>query len=48
MDGLSSAASVIAVIQVAGSLVSICGGYIQKVKHASNDITTWIPDVSTT
>ncbi|OQD86922.1 hypothetical protein PENSOL_c082G07194 [Penicillium solitum] len=40
MDGLSSAASVIAVIQVAGSLVSICGGYIQRVKHARDDIIT--------
>lgn len=40
MDGLSSVASVIAVIQLAGSLVTICGGYIQKVKHARDDITT--------
>lgn len=40
MDGLSSAASVIAVFQLAGSLVTICGGYIQKVKHAREDIIT--------
>jgi hypothetical protein len=40
MDGISSAASVIAVIQVTGSLVTICGGYLQRVKHARNDIIT--------
>ncbi|KAF4211308.1 hypothetical protein CNMCM5878_002845 [Aspergillus fumigatiaffinis] len=40
MDGISSAASVIAIIQLAGSLVTICGGYIQKVKHAREDIIT--------
>jgi hypothetical protein len=39
MDGISSAASVIAIIQLAGSLVTICGGYIQKVKHAREDST---------
>lgn len=38
MDGLSSAASVIAVIQLTGSLVTICSGYIQKVKHARDEI----------
>lgn len=40
MDGLSSAASVIAVIQLTGSIVNICGGYIQEVKHAQDDIIT--------
>lgn len=40
MDGISSAASVIAIIQLAGNLVTICGGYIQKVKHAREDIIT--------
>ncbi|KAL5357236.1 hypothetical protein BJX96DRAFT_181550 [Aspergillus floccosus] len=30
MDGLSLAASVIAVIQLTGSLVKLCGGYIQE------------------
>lgn len=40
MDGLSSAASVIAVIQLTGSLVKICGGYIQEVKDARDDIIT--------
>ncbi|KAF4208752.1 hypothetical protein CNMCM5878_005312 [Aspergillus fumigatiaffinis] len=40
MDGLSSAASVIAVIQLAGSILKICGGYIQEVKDARDDIIT--------
>ncbi|KAL4992898.1 hypothetical protein BDV10DRAFT_198750 [Aspergillus recurvatus] len=39
MDGLSSAASVIAVIQLTGSLVELCGGYIQKVKGARDEIS---------
>ncbi|KAL6230736.1 hypothetical protein BDW75DRAFT_221903 [Aspergillus navahoensis] len=38
MDGLSSAASVIAVIQLTGSLVELCGGYIQRVKGARDEI----------
>ena len=40
MDGLSSATSVIAVIQLTGSLMKICGGYIQEVKDARDDIIT--------
>jgi hypothetical protein len=40
MDGLSSAASVIAVIQLTGSIVKICGGYIQEVKDARDDVIT--------
>lgn len=40
MDGLSSAASVIAVIQLTGSLVELCRGYIQKVKGARDEILT--------
>lgn len=40
MDGLSSAASVIAVIQLAGSIVKICGGYVQDVKDAKDEIIT--------
>jgi len=40
MDGLSSAASVIAVIQLTGSLVKLCGGYIQEVKDARDEILT--------
>jgi hypothetical protein len=38
MDGLSGAANVIAVIQLAGSIIEICGGYIKKVKNAKEDI----------
>ena len=39
MDALSSAASVIAVIQLTGSLVKLCGGYIQEVKNARDEIS---------
>lgn len=38
MDGLSVAASIIGVIQLAGSIAKLCGGYIQDVKDASADI----------
>jgi hypothetical protein len=40
MDGLSSAASIIAVIQLTGNIVKICRGYIQEVKDARDDIIT--------
>ncbi|KAJ5369956.1 uncharacterized protein N7496_006048 [Penicillium cataractarum] len=40
MDCLSSAASVIAIIQLTGSLVKLCGGYIQEVKDARDEILT--------
>ncbi|CBF80695.1 WD40 repeat domain-containing protein [Aspergillus nidulans FGSC A4] len=40
MDGLSAAASVFAVIQLTGSLVELCGGYIQQVKHARDEVLT--------
>ncbi|KAJ5991396.1 WD40 repeat-like protein [Penicillium canescens] len=40
MDGLSSAASVIAVVQLTGSLVKLCGGYIQEVRNAREEILT--------
>jgi hypothetical protein len=40
MDGLSGAASVIAVIQLTGSLVKLCGGYIEEVKDARDEILT--------
>jgi predicted RNase H-like nuclease (RuvC/YqgF family) len=40
MDGLSLAASVIAVIQLTGSLVKLCGGYIQEVRNAREEILT--------
>lgn len=38
MDGLSTAASVIAVIQLTGNIVKICGSYVQEVKDARNEI----------
>jgi hypothetical protein len=38
MDPLSCAASIIAVIQLTGSIAGICGGYISKVKNAPKDI----------
>lgn len=38
MDGLSSTASVIAVVQLAGSLVRLCRNYIKEVKGARNEI----------
>jgi hypothetical protein len=38
MDGLSSAASVIAVIQLTGSIVKICGSYLQEAKDARDQI----------
>ncbi|KAJ5680776.1 hypothetical protein N7536_011915 [Penicillium majusculum] len=40
MDALSSAASVIAVIQVTGSIVKFCGAYIHEVKDARDQIFT--------
>lgn len=40
MDGLSLTGSVIAVIQLTGTLVKLCGGYIQQVKHAREEILT--------
>ncbi|KAJ6044395.1 hypothetical protein N7460_005750 [Penicillium canescens] len=39
-DGLSSAASVIAVIQLTGNLVKLCGIYIQEVNEARDEILT--------
>ncbi|KAF3934760.1 hypothetical protein ABW20_dc0108007 [Dactylellina cionopaga] len=38
MDGLSAAASIIAVIQVAASVAKYCGKYITEVKSAKKDI----------
>jgi hypothetical protein len=40
MDALSSAASVIAIIQLTGSIVKLCGGYVQDVKSARDEIFT--------
>lgn len=38
MDPLSGAASVIAVIQLTGSIVQICGKYLNNVKNTTQDI----------
>ncbi|KAJ5796214.1 uncharacterized protein N7518_004754 [Penicillium psychrosexuale] len=38
MDPLSGAASVIALVQVTGTIVQICGKYINNVKNATQDI----------
>lgn len=40
IDGLSLAASVIAVIQLTRSLVKLCGGYIQEVQNVWEEILT--------
>ncbi|KAJ6092101.1 NACHT and WD40 domain protein [Penicillium canescens] len=38
MEGISAAASVIGVIQLTGSIVKICCGYLQEMKNAREDI----------
>jgi hypothetical protein len=38
MDGLSSATSVLGVIQLAGCIATVCGGYILEVKDAREEI----------
>ena len=38
MDGVSAAANVIAVIELAGSIAKVCGKYIIAVKNARSDI----------
>jgi hypothetical protein len=38
MDAVSSAASVSALMQLTGSLVKLCEGYIREVKDAREDI----------
>ena len=38
MEALGSASSIIAVVQIAGSIAKLCGGYIADVKNASKDI----------
>ncbi|KAL4964462.1 uncharacterized protein BDV14DRAFT_190324 [Aspergillus stella-maris] len=40
MEPLSCTASVIAIIQLTGSIATICGGYIKEVKDAREDITS--------
>jgi hypothetical protein len=46
MDPLSCAASIIAVIQLTGSIVGTCGGYINKVKNAQKDIVNLQQEIS--
>jgi fatty acid-binding protein DegV len=38
MDPLSGAARVIAVVQIAGTILQICGKYLNNVKNATQDI----------
>lgn len=38
MDGLSAVASVIAVIQISGAVLSLCAQYLKAVKNAKSDI----------
>ncbi|KAK4928995.1 hypothetical protein LTR66_016191, partial [Elasticomyces elasticus] len=38
MESVSAAASVIGVIQLTGSIVKLCGGYLQEMKNAREDI----------
>ncbi|KAJ5746418.1 hypothetical protein N7520_011600 [Penicillium odoratum] len=45
MDALSGVASVIGVIQLAGSVIEICGGYLRNVKNAKDDILRLQQDV---
>ena len=40
MDGVSSAASLIAIIELTGSLLKICGSYIREVNDARDEILT--------
>lgn len=46
MEPLSAAASIIALIQVAGKLAFLGGKYIQGVKHASKDIDELIRELN--
>ena len=38
MDGVSAAASVVAVVRLAADVTILCGGYLHDVKHAPQDI----------
>ncbi|KAE8440485.1 hypothetical protein EG329_007429 [Mollisiaceae sp. DMI_Dod_QoI] len=46
MDGLSAAASVIAVIQISEDIVSLCSQYLKAVKNAKSDIVRLQGDLS--
>jgi len=38
MEALGTVSSIIAVVQIAGSIAKLCGGYIADVKDADKDI----------
>lgn len=46
MDGISAAANVIAVIQLTGNILKLCGGYIKEVKDARKDIVSLQQEVA--
>jgi hypothetical protein len=46
MDGISTAANVIAVIELAGSIAKVCGKYIIAVKNARIDIERLAKEVN--
>lgn len=47
MDPLSGAASVIAVVQLTGTIVQICGRYLTNVKNATQDIQRFREKIAT-
>jgi hypothetical protein len=47
MDGLSAAASVIAVIQISEEVISLCSQYLKAVKNAKSDIVRLQGELST-
>ncbi|MCJ1347056.1 hypothetical protein MMC31_005277, partial [Peltigera leucophlebia] len=46
MDGLSGAASIIAIIEVCGKVISLCHDYFQDVKHATQEMKEFHTKVS--
>ena len=46
MDPVSAAASIIAIIQISGSVISLCYQYISSVKDAHGDITKVLSEVA--
>jgi hypothetical protein len=47
MEALGSASSIIAVIQLTGSVAKLCGGYIEDVKDARRDIERLLQKTAT-
>ena len=47
MEALASVGSIIAVVQIAGSVAKLCGGYIADVKDARQDIERMQQEVAT-